>query len=113
MVFSSNGDGSELSDPHTQLAAKYKNDPCKFVWLTEHPDLLKPFALKPSSGDPTLVAYRPKRNKYRIFEGKHTFSDLDGFVESVMNGGPSGLLKVEQPLVVKSIHAGTAGRTEL
>jgi len=73
------------------LAQKYKTDPVKLLYVSTelNPAILHTFGLSEAeeTGD-TFVAFRPKRNKYKIHQGNLDFPSLDAFIDGVLNGGP-------------------------
>lgn len=80
-----------------ELAQKYRTDPIKMMWVNVelNPSLLEAFGLENSDATDFFVAFRPKRSRFKVHEGALKFSELDAFVDGVMNGGPlTGRLKV-------------------
>jgi len=86
------GADPKVEEAMKNLAHKYRTDPIKMMWAnTElNPSMLEAFALENAeseSGD-FFVAYRPKRGKFKVFEGDLELAALDAFVDGVLNGGP-------------------------
>lgn len=84
------GADAAVEEATRQLAHKYRTDPIKMMWtnVEMNPSLLEAFGLETSEATDFFVAYRPKRQKFKVHEGSFKFEELDGFVDSVMNGGP-------------------------
>jgi len=82
-----------------QLAQKYRTDPIKMMWVNVEmsPQLLEAFDLENSDATDFFVAFRPKRNRFKVHEGALSFNELDAFVDGTLNGGPlTGKLKVDK-----------------
>eukprot|EP00931_Biecheleriopsis_adriatica_P037979 TRINITY_DN21788_c0_g1_i1.p1 TRINITY_DN21788_c0_g1~~TRINITY_DN21788_c0_g1_i1.p1 ORF type:complete len:513 (-),score=116.23 TRINITY_DN21788_c0_g1_i1:106-1644(-) len=91
------GADQAVEDATRQLAQKYRTDPIKMMWANVElsPALLEAFDLQDSEASDFFVAFRPKRNRFKVHSGALTFQELDAFVDGVLNGGPlSGKLKV-------------------
>jgi len=73
-----------------QLAHKYRTDPIKMMWANVEMNqyLLEAFGLENSDATDFFIAFRPKRGKFKVHEGSFSFSELDSFVDGVLNGGP-------------------------
>jgi hypothetical protein len=84
------GADAKTEEVTRQLAQKYRTDPIKMMWANVelNPSLLESFGLENSDATDFFVAYRPKRQKYKVHEGSFEFVELDTFVDNVMNGGP-------------------------
>eukprot|EP00933_Yihiella_yeosuensis_P034682 TRINITY_DN2815_c1_g8_i1.p1 TRINITY_DN2815_c1_g8~~TRINITY_DN2815_c1_g8_i1.p1 ORF type:complete len:509 (-),score=103.05 TRINITY_DN2815_c1_g8_i1:101-1627(-) len=84
------GADKSVEDATRQLANKYRTDPIKLMWVNVemNPELLEAFGLQNSDATDFFVAFRPKRGKFKVHEGKLTFNELDSFVDGVMNGPP-------------------------
>lgn len=79
-----------------QLAHKYRTDPIKLMWASVElsPQLLETFDLENSDASDFFIAFRPKRQRFKLHEGALTFEELDSFVDGVMGGPPlTGKLK--------------------
>jgi DnaJ family protein C protein 16 len=84
------GADADVEEATRQLAQKYRTDPIKMMWANVElsPSILDAFGLENSEASDHFVAYRPKRGKFKVHTGKLVFSELDQFVDGVMNGPP-------------------------
>jgi hypothetical protein len=85
------GKNVELEKALMQLAEKYRRDPIKLIWVNVdlNINVLDNFGFgEEFDGEDKFLAFRPKRNKYKVYAGPFEFKALDTFVDGVMNGGP-------------------------
>jgi hypothetical protein len=85
------GKNEKLEKALMQLAEKYRRDPIKLIWVNTDMNInvLDNFGFgEEFDGEDKFLAYRPKRQKYKVFDGEFEFKALDTFVDGVMNGGP-------------------------
>lgn len=85
------GKNVELEKALMQLAEKYRRDPIKLIWVNVdlNINVLDNFGFgEDFDGEDKFLAFRPKRNKYKVYDGAFEFKALDTFVDGVMNGGP-------------------------
>jgi hypothetical protein len=85
------GKNEQLEKALMQLAEKYRRDPIKLIWVNVdlNIDVLENFGFGDEfDGEDKFIAYRPKRKKYKVYDGPFEFKALDTFVDGVMNGGP-------------------------
>lgn len=90
-VWLKSGKNAELEKALMDLAAKYRRDPIKFIWvsLDRNIGVLDSFGFGDDfDGEDKFLAYRPKRQRFKVFDGSFELSALDTFVDGVMNGGP-------------------------
>lgn len=90
------GADQAVEDATRQLAQKYRTDPIKMMWANVElsPQLLEAFGLEQAEASDFFVAFRPKRSRFKVHTGPLRFTELDAFVDGVMNGGPlEGKLK--------------------
>ncbi|GAW80865.1 DnaJ domain containing protein, partial [Plasmodium gonderi] len=76
------------------IANKFANDPLKIFYINiyEQPYILDSFGLTNDCKHANclyLVAFRPKRQKFRLFDGEVSVQSLNKFVEDVVSGGIS------------------------
>merc|ERR1712216_267547 len=85
------GKNAALEAALIQLAEKYRRDPIKLIWVNTDMNLnvLDSFGFGDDfDGEDKFLAFRPKRQKYKLYDGPFEFKALDQFVDGVMNGGP-------------------------
>jgi curved DNA-binding protein CbpA len=85
------GKNAALEAALIQLAEKYRRDPIKLIWVNTDMNLnvLDSFGFGDDfDGEDKFLAFRPKRGKYKLYDGPFEFKALDQFVDGVMNGGP-------------------------
>eukprot|EP00927_Polykrikos_kofoidii_P047485 TRINITY_DN4166_c0_g1_i1.p1 TRINITY_DN4166_c0_g1~~TRINITY_DN4166_c0_g1_i1.p1 ORF type:complete len:551 (-),score=129.91 TRINITY_DN4166_c0_g1_i1:301-1830(-) len=85
------GKNAELETALMDLAAKYRRDPIKFIWvsLDRNIGVLDSFGYGDDfDGEDKFLAFRPKRQRFKVFDGPFELDALDGFVDGVINGGP-------------------------
>ncbi|CEL99775.1 unnamed protein product [Vitrella brassicaformis CCMP3155] len=96
-----------------KLAERYKRDPIKVVWVdaTQQPQFVAAFGLASgcNSSSPEMchkfVAYRPKRRKFKLYEGDTWESGaLSSFIDGVIGGDsmPNKLDKEPELLKLKT-----------
>lgn len=85
------GKNEALENALMQLAAKYRRDPVKLIWVNTdlNINVLDNFGFGDDfDGEDKFLAFRPKRQKFKLYDGPFEFKALDQFVDGVMNGGP-------------------------
>lgn len=85
-----------MEEATRQLAYKYRTDPIKMMWVNVElsPGVLETFNLDSSDSSDFFIAFRPKRNRFKVHSGPLRFAELDSFVDGVLGGGPlQGVLK--------------------
>jgi len=90
-VWLKSGKNAALEKALMDLASKYRRDPMKFIWVSMDKNIgvLDAFGFGDDfDGEDKFLAYRPKRAKYKLYEGDFTLDALDQFVDGVINGGP-------------------------
>ncbi|CDJ44790.1 DnaJ domain-containing protein, putative [Eimeria tenella] len=84
------GSAREVYSSLKELAAKYKTDPVKLVYVAadKNPVFAAAFGFPPSSKEEMVIAYRPKRRRYLRLEPPVTKQGLEEFVDRVIGGAP-------------------------
>ncbi|SBS83375.1 heat shock protein DnaJ homologue Pfj2, putative [Plasmodium ovale curtisi] len=77
-----------------KVASKFSSDPLKILYVNiyDQPYILESFGLPNECKHPNcliLVAFRPKRQKFRVFDGEVNMNSVHNFVENVVSGGLS------------------------
>jgi len=84
------GADKNVEEAMRSLALKYRTDPIKMMWVSVelNPSVLEAFGVAESDTADHFVAYRPKRGRFKVHDGRLQFQALDAFVDGVLNGGP-------------------------
>ncbi|KAL8448484.1 hypothetical protein Emed_003818 [Eimeria media] len=93
------GSARETYSAMKELAAKYKTDPVKLVYVDagKNPLFATAFGFVPGSKEEMLVAYRPKRKRYLVLErpfDKHTIQEA---IDNVLGGSQLPNVLKSQP----------------
>jgi len=94
------GKDAKVEEATRQLAHKYRTDPIKLMWVNVElsPQVLEAFNLEHSDASDFFVAFRPKRQRFKVHEGELNFAELDSFVDGVLSGGPM-TSRLKQPRI--------------
>lgn len=90
-IWLKSGKNAALEAALLELADKYRRDPIKFIWVSmdRHIGVLDNFGFGDDfDGEDKFLAFRPKRQRYKLFDGNFNLQTLDSFVDGVINGGP-------------------------
>ncbi|CRG99963.1 heat shock protein DnaJ homologue Pfj2, putative [Plasmodium relictum] len=84
----------KFDDDIKKVASKFSSDPLKILYINvyDNPYILESFGLQNKctySNCLILVAFRPKRQKFRIYDGEVDANNVHNFVENVVSGGIS------------------------
>mmetsp|Transcript_107012 Transcript_107012/g.301059 ORF Transcript_107012/g.301059 Transcript_107012/m.301059 type:complete len:510 (-) Transcript_107012:77-1606(-) len=90
-IWLKSGKNKALERALMDLAAKYRRDPIKFIWVSMDTNIgvLDSFGFGDDfDGEDKFLAFRPKRKSFKVYDGVFELDPLDQFVDGVINGGP-------------------------
>lgn len=90
-IWLKSGKNAKLEQALMDLAAKYRRDPIKFMYVSMDTNIgvLDSFGFGDDfDGEDKFLAFRPKRRAYKLYEGDFELAPLDTFVDGTINGGP-------------------------
>ncbi|CAD2103643.1 DnaJ like subfamily C member 16 [Plasmodium vinckei petteri] len=94
---------NSLDEDIKKVSTKFSNDPLKILYINvfNQPYILDSFGLTNECKHPNcliLVAFRPKRQRYRVFDGEVNYNNVLNFVDNVVSGGLSINQNIKQGL---------------
>eukprot|EP00922_Rhytidocystis_sp_ex-Travisia-forbesii_P057770 GHVS01085500.1.p1 GENE.GHVS01085500.1~~GHVS01085500.1.p1 ORF type:complete len:596 (+),score=110.35 GHVS01085500.1:179-1789(+) len=92
----------KANEMFSSLAIKYKQDPMKLVWVngTTQSDFARAFGLHANCSDvggcTQLLAYRPKRSRFKVCSGELSRGRVDAFIDNILSGSQALDIKLNK-----------------